>query len=202
MWASWRAGRPWPGASARPSCPGSCHGGLGAARAGDSVLFYTDGVTEAHVAGEEEFGIGQLADLAGRHGQISSSRRRSSVTLCVPCSITSLINSTTTPPWCSCAGTVRTTPTSNSLCCWLLALAWRFRPRTRRPCHRPRRHRGRPFCEGMDKTDAVAPDGGHWDGRGAIRESRPERVGCSLAVTNCNAKRRAYVDRTVKSLAA
>jgi len=34
---------------------------------GDSVLFYTDGVTEAHVPGEEEFGIERLADLAGRH---------------------------------------------------------------------------------------------------------------------------------------
>jgi len=34
---------------------------------GDSVLFYTDGVTEAHVPGGEEFGIERLADLAGRH---------------------------------------------------------------------------------------------------------------------------------------
>jgi serine phosphatase RsbU (regulator of sigma subunit) len=34
---------------------------------GDSVLFHTDGVTEAHVPGGEAFGIGRLADLAGRH---------------------------------------------------------------------------------------------------------------------------------------
>jgi serine/threonine protein phosphatase PrpC len=34
---------------------------------GDSVLFYTDGVTEAHVPGGEEFGTERLADLAGRH---------------------------------------------------------------------------------------------------------------------------------------
>ena len=34
---------------------------------GDSVLFYTDGVTEAHVPGGEEFGVERLADLAGQH---------------------------------------------------------------------------------------------------------------------------------------
>jgi serine phosphatase RsbU (regulator of sigma subunit) len=34
---------------------------------GDSVLFYTDGVTEAHVPGGEGFGTQRLADLAGRH---------------------------------------------------------------------------------------------------------------------------------------
>jgi len=34
---------------------------------GDSVLFYTDGVIEARVAGGEEFGASRLADLAGRH---------------------------------------------------------------------------------------------------------------------------------------
>lgn len=34
---------------------------------GDSVLFYTDGVVEAHVPGGEEFGAGRLADLAGQH---------------------------------------------------------------------------------------------------------------------------------------
>lgn len=34
---------------------------------GDSVLFFTDGVTEAHVPGGEQFGIDRLADLAGQH---------------------------------------------------------------------------------------------------------------------------------------
>lgn len=34
---------------------------------GDFVLFYTDGVTEAHVPGGEQFGVERLADLAGRH---------------------------------------------------------------------------------------------------------------------------------------
>jgi serine phosphatase RsbU (regulator of sigma subunit) len=34
---------------------------------GDSVLFYTDGVTEAHVQGGEAFGTERLADLAARH---------------------------------------------------------------------------------------------------------------------------------------
>lgn len=34
---------------------------------GDSVLFHSDGVTEAHVPGGEAFGIERLADLAGRH---------------------------------------------------------------------------------------------------------------------------------------
>ncbi|MGZ4692255.1 MAG: PP2C family protein-serine/threonine phosphatase [Acidimicrobiales bacterium] len=34
---------------------------------GDSVLFYTDGVTEAHVLGGDHFGTDRLADLAGRH---------------------------------------------------------------------------------------------------------------------------------------
>ena len=34
---------------------------------GDSVLFHTDGVTEAHVPGGEAFGTERLADLAGRH---------------------------------------------------------------------------------------------------------------------------------------
>ena len=34
---------------------------------GDSVLFYTDGVVEAHVPGGDEFGAGRLADLAGQH---------------------------------------------------------------------------------------------------------------------------------------
>jgi serine phosphatase RsbU (regulator of sigma subunit) len=34
---------------------------------GDSVLFYTDGVTEARKPGGELFGVERLADLAGRH---------------------------------------------------------------------------------------------------------------------------------------
>jgi serine phosphatase RsbU (regulator of sigma subunit) len=34
---------------------------------GDSVLFYTDGVTEAHHPGGEMFGIDRLSDLVGRH---------------------------------------------------------------------------------------------------------------------------------------
>ena len=35
---------------------------------GDSVLFYTDGVIEAHAPGEEQFGVERLADLLGQHG--------------------------------------------------------------------------------------------------------------------------------------
>lgn len=34
---------------------------------GDSVLFYTDGVIEAHMPGKESFGVERLADLAGQH---------------------------------------------------------------------------------------------------------------------------------------
>ncbi len=34
---------------------------------GDSLLLYTDGVTEAHLPGEEQFGIERLADLLGQH---------------------------------------------------------------------------------------------------------------------------------------
>ncbi|MGI8808486.1 MAG: PP2C family protein-serine/threonine phosphatase [Acidimicrobiales bacterium] len=34
---------------------------------GDSVLFYTDGVVEAHLPGHEEFGVDRLADFAGQH---------------------------------------------------------------------------------------------------------------------------------------
>jgi serine phosphatase RsbU (regulator of sigma subunit) len=34
---------------------------------GDSVLFYTDGVVEAHKPGGELFGVERLADLIGRH---------------------------------------------------------------------------------------------------------------------------------------
>jgi serine phosphatase RsbU (regulator of sigma subunit) len=34
---------------------------------GDSVLFYTDGVVEAHFPGEEQFGVERLADLLGQH---------------------------------------------------------------------------------------------------------------------------------------
>lgn len=34
---------------------------------GDSVLFYTDGVVEAHLPGGEPFGVERLADLAGQH---------------------------------------------------------------------------------------------------------------------------------------
>ena len=34
---------------------------------GDSVLFYTDGVVEAHLPGREQFGVDRLADLVGQH---------------------------------------------------------------------------------------------------------------------------------------
>ena len=34
---------------------------------GDSVLFYTDGVIDAHAPGDEPFGADRLADLAGQH---------------------------------------------------------------------------------------------------------------------------------------
>jgi serine phosphatase RsbU (regulator of sigma subunit) len=34
---------------------------------GDGVLFYTDGVVESHVPGEEQFGTDRLADLVGQH---------------------------------------------------------------------------------------------------------------------------------------
>ncbi len=34
---------------------------------GDSVLFYTDGVVEAHLPGEDGFGVGRLMDLATQH---------------------------------------------------------------------------------------------------------------------------------------
>jgi serine phosphatase RsbU (regulator of sigma subunit) len=34
---------------------------------GDSVLFHTDGVTEAHVIGGEQFGVTRLSDLTGQH---------------------------------------------------------------------------------------------------------------------------------------
>jgi len=34
---------------------------------GDSVLFYTDGVVEAHMPGGEQFGVERLADLIGQH---------------------------------------------------------------------------------------------------------------------------------------
>jgi serine phosphatase RsbU (regulator of sigma subunit) len=34
---------------------------------GDSVLFYTDGVVDAHARGGEVFGVDRLADLAGQH---------------------------------------------------------------------------------------------------------------------------------------
>jgi serine phosphatase RsbU (regulator of sigma subunit) len=34
---------------------------------GDNVLFYTDGVVEAHLPGEEEFGVDRLVDLATQH---------------------------------------------------------------------------------------------------------------------------------------
>ena len=33
----------------------------------DSVLFYTDGVVEAHLPGQEEFGVARLVDLVGQH---------------------------------------------------------------------------------------------------------------------------------------
>lgn len=34
---------------------------------GDGLLFYTDGVVEAHLPGGEEFGVDRLADLIGQH---------------------------------------------------------------------------------------------------------------------------------------
>jgi serine phosphatase RsbU (regulator of sigma subunit) len=34
---------------------------------GDSVLFYTDGVVEAHRPGEAHFGVDRLVDLVGQH---------------------------------------------------------------------------------------------------------------------------------------
>ena len=34
---------------------------------GDSLLLYTDGVTEAHLPGEEQFGLDRLVDLVGQH---------------------------------------------------------------------------------------------------------------------------------------
>ncbi len=34
---------------------------------GDSVLFYTDGVVEAHLPGGEQFGVDRLVDLVGQH---------------------------------------------------------------------------------------------------------------------------------------
>ena len=34
---------------------------------GDSVLFYTDGVVEAHLPGHDQFGVERLADLVGQH---------------------------------------------------------------------------------------------------------------------------------------
>jgi len=34
---------------------------------GDSVLFYTDGVVEAHVPGHDQFGVDRLVDLVGQH---------------------------------------------------------------------------------------------------------------------------------------
>ena len=40
---------------------------LRAMQPGDSVLFYTDGVTEAHSPDGELFGTDRLADLAGQH---------------------------------------------------------------------------------------------------------------------------------------
>lgn len=40
--------------------------GCEALEPGDGVLFYTDGITEAHVAGGEQFGLDRLADLVGQ----------------------------------------------------------------------------------------------------------------------------------------
>src|SRR4051812_2063373 len=41
--------------------------GTAALEPGDSALFYTDGVVEAHAPGGEEFGPDRLADLVGQH---------------------------------------------------------------------------------------------------------------------------------------
>ena len=72
-----RAGRVIEEMICPPSLPwslGSTFGGGGlpsiatvALEPGDSVLFYTDGVTEAHLPGQPEFGLERLIDLVGQH---------------------------------------------------------------------------------------------------------------------------------------
>lgn len=72
-----RGGRVVEEIGCRPSLPwslGSTFGGGAppevatvALEPGDSVLFYTDGVTEAHLPGEPEFGLERLIDLVGQH---------------------------------------------------------------------------------------------------------------------------------------
>jgi serine phosphatase RsbU (regulator of sigma subunit) len=57
---------PWGlGALAKP--PGTATVATEALEPGDSVLFYTDGVIEAHLPGGDQFGTERLADLIGQH---------------------------------------------------------------------------------------------------------------------------------------
>ena len=79
---------------------------------GDSVLFYTDGVTEAHVPGGEEFGTERLADPPG--ARIGSTRACGNLfgISCVAVLDYKPIDSTTTPLWCSSAGMGCLHPTS------------------------------------------------------------------------------------------
>lgn len=56
---------PWGLGSFAPATPSPV--ATEALEPGDSVLFYTDGVIEAHLPGKEEFGVERLADLTGQH---------------------------------------------------------------------------------------------------------------------------------------
>lgn len=56
----WSFGAPFAG----DLTPAVAHAAL---EPGDSILFYTDGVTEAHLPGREQFGVDRLIDLVGQH---------------------------------------------------------------------------------------------------------------------------------------